>query len=429
MAEQKIGIKVADGTFYPILDEDEGGQKRLVLTTVTDEQESVQVDLYRGSSETVTDASYVGSLLVENISKGKSGETEIEMILGIDEDGNLQSTVEDKAAGAKQSLSVSLENLGDEGLYEVPDFNVEETSLEDDFDFAEENEPEEEGLDLDEEELDAGGLPDLDTEDELDLSGEDLDLSTEDLDLETEDLSLGEETLETGGEPDLETEDELGLGDEDFDFGGEDFGDEDFGDEDFGGETGEPEDDFGTEDVFEPEEPEEEEEEEKPSRGRPVLVAILVLLALALIGALLYLFVFLSKSEESVPALEAENAPLEQPADSDAEAGAGAEASAESSSGTAAGAQSPEAEAETPEAEAPAPQKTPAEEPSFTASGDRENWENGVWYRIRWGDTLWGISSSFYDSPWFFNEIADENEIYNPDRIYAEEQIFIPKPD
>jgi nucleoid-associated protein YgaU len=73
--------------------------------------------------------------------------------------------------------------------------------------------------------------------------------------------------------------------------------------------------------------------------------------------------------------------------------------------------------------------------PSTTAEGarsgepgkDKVEYTGGVWYKIRWGDTLWEISSSFYDNPWLYDQIADENEIPNPDKIFAEDSIFIPK--
>ncbi len=48
-------------------------------------------------------------------------------------------------------------------------------------------------------------------------------------------------------------------------------------------------------------------------------------------------------------------------------------------------------------------------------------------YHIKWGDTLWDISTVFYGTPWRFREIADENAISNPDRIFADDNIKIPR--
>ena len=51
----------------------------------------------------------------------------------------------------------------------------------------------------------------------------------------------------------------------------------------------------------------------------------------------------------------------------------------------------------------------------------------GVWYKIKWGDTLWDISIAFYRTPWLYGKIAKYNKIPNPDLIYAGSKIFIPK--
>ena len=62
-----------------------------------------------------------------------------------------------------------------------------------------------------------------------------------------------------------------------------------------------------------------------------------------------------------------------------------------------------------------------------TAPMQMEKENGGGWYRIRWGDTLWELSYSFYDTPWLYGEIADKNRISDPDRIFAEDKIFIPE--
>jgi hypothetical protein len=53
--------------------------------------------------------------------------------------------------------------------------------------------------------------------------------------------------------------------------------------------------------------------------------------------------------------------------------------------------------------------------------------ESGTWHYIDWGDTLWDLSNSFYETPWLYRKIADENKISDPDRILAGEKIFIPE--
>ncbi len=126
MSRGKIGIKIADGSFYPVLEDDFTGRMKLVLTTVRDNQETVQIDLYRGDSEKAEEADYVGSLVVENIPPAPKSDPEIEVLLGIDDNGNLEATASDILTGERQSLSASLESLESEDLYSIPDFEIEE---------------------------------------------------------------------------------------------------------------------------------------------------------------------------------------------------------------------------------------------------------------------------------------------------------------
>ncbi len=77
-----IGIRLANNTFFPVLDEDKQGRadgrtarKRLILTTVKNDQETVQIDLYRGESKEIDKDTYLASLTVENIRISQSAET------------------------------------------------------------------------------------------------------------------------------------------------------------------------------------------------------------------------------------------------------------------------------------------------------------------------------------------------------------------
>jgi hypothetical protein len=142
VAGSVIGIKIADGSFFPVFERSHKGKKKLVLTTVNDQQESVQIDLYQGEGQEMENPEYIGSLVVSNIQPAGKGEPEINLVLGIDGEGNLNATATDAATGEYESLSVSLESLEEE-LYSLPDFELEESSLDEaeqltDFDLEEE---------------------------------------------------------------------------------------------------------------------------------------------------------------------------------------------------------------------------------------------------------------------------------------------------
>lgn len=125
MSKSTIGIKIADGSYYPILNDGKVEKKKLILTTVNDDQPTVQIDLYKGNGKEISEAVYIGSLVIENITPAKKGDPEIELIIGIDKSGNLNATAGDMVTGEHQSLSVSLESLAGEGVYDVPDFELD----------------------------------------------------------------------------------------------------------------------------------------------------------------------------------------------------------------------------------------------------------------------------------------------------------------
>jgi hypothetical protein len=123
-----IGIKIANGDFYPIIGENSPVKKRLVLTTVHDRQSNVQIDLYRSISKSMLDAQYIGSLVVEDINSKPKGEPSIEMIISVDGDGNIKAEAHDLDAGPdgeRHTLNVSLQNVESlADLDENPDFSI-----------------------------------------------------------------------------------------------------------------------------------------------------------------------------------------------------------------------------------------------------------------------------------------------------------------
>jgi hypothetical protein len=122
-----IGIKVANGEFYSIIEENSQVKKRLVLTTVHNNQQSVQIDLYRSSTGTMADAFYVGSLVLENIKKRSKGEPSIELIIVSDSDGNVTADAVDlDSSGERQTLNVSLKSMDEGNLgADIPDFEFD----------------------------------------------------------------------------------------------------------------------------------------------------------------------------------------------------------------------------------------------------------------------------------------------------------------
>ncbi len=325
MSESTIGIKIANGTFFPILEENAVGKKKLVLTTVNDNQTSVQIDLYRGTDPEIGHDSYLGSLVIENVPEAPRGEPEIELLLGVDNAGKVNAIASELQTGEQQTLSVSLQAISEGNLYDVPDF-----------------------------ELDEQFKPDFD---------------------EAEDTDLGPTDL---------SEDEFDIG------GGEGFGpayDETIQEEEYS-------------------------ETEQPRRVHPVLLVGFILLGL-LIVVLIAFLLFRSFQGPAVPPLETARAGGTEVLITAAE-------QEESRTGRT---EQRDRQEDKSEGLTESAEKKTAESNAETGITQ----ENGVWYTIRWGDTLWDISQSFYRTPWLYKRIAARNNIKNPDLIFAGTKIFIPE--
>ena len=103
-----IGIKLADGSFYSILDDGEPSEKALVLTTAKDNQTRVLVDLYRSATDSMEDAEYVDSLQIDNLVEHPNGSANISLNIALDENGKLSATINDPETGASSSSNITL---------------------------------------------------------------------------------------------------------------------------------------------------------------------------------------------------------------------------------------------------------------------------------------------------------------------------------
>jgi hypothetical protein len=281
-----IGIKIADGSYYPILEEGFRGRKKLTLTTVKDGQTKVQIDLYRGDGRTVDKAEYIGSLIIENIHATSRGTPDIELAVGLDDRGELTAEASDAVTGESQSFSMSMQTLTPEETYDIPDFEMEGEA----------------------------GAPS-----------------------DSEEPPLTGETYP------------VGEGDR--------------------------------------------RREAVERRGPNLLLLILfVLIGLALIGVIAWL-VYRNVKGPAVPPI----------APTAAEAPAKPQAA--------------------PEAPAQGAEQAPAVQPAEEKPRPVES----VSYRIRRGDTLWDISSTYYRNPWLYPKLARANKIKNPDLIFAGTKITIPQ--
>ena len=119
-----IGIKIADGSFYPILEEGKPGEKKLEVTTVRDDQTTVQINLYKSQSGSMEDADYVDTLLIDNLVPHHKEEPSFDLLVKIDENNMLSAEIDDPETGGKSDTKVSLVNMGNKSIFDEPDYKV-----------------------------------------------------------------------------------------------------------------------------------------------------------------------------------------------------------------------------------------------------------------------------------------------------------------
>ncbi len=143
MSNKIIGIKQADGSFFPILNDGVPNNKTLELTTVKDGQTTVKVNLYK-QYEDNSELEYVDTLLIQNLVPHKKEEPSFNLSIGVDEDGVLSAEVVDPETGAKSDTTVSLVTLSEAQLEDSNDFGFVSENSSYDFGTTEFTNPDEE---------------------------------------------------------------------------------------------------------------------------------------------------------------------------------------------------------------------------------------------------------------------------------------------
>lgn len=129
MCMKTIGIKLADGTFYPILEEGSAQEKILDLTTAHNNQTTVMVDLYRSTNCTMDDAEYVDTLQIDNLIAHPNGEPDITFTVSLDENNKLKAKIVDTETGASSKSSITLVSRTIEERLQMDDYTISDSKL------------------------------------------------------------------------------------------------------------------------------------------------------------------------------------------------------------------------------------------------------------------------------------------------------------
>lgn len=446
-----IGIKLADGSFYPVLEDNTPSEKKLELTTAHNNQTKVMVDLYRSATCSMDDAEYVDSLQIENLVARPNGEADIKFTISLDEDNQLSAKIVDSETGNESNTTITLVSRTLEERLVTDEYGINDSNsnkagavaagavaaggllaaaaamrekVKDETEVEEEPVVEnvDDGVPFGDETLVEEAAV------EESVSNEEISADETIIDETFADEALADDTI---------TEDNSGLPDMDFDIP----------DDTTETETPEmPDDFFNTDDLDNTEERQETMKDptfdsvspaagglnfdglydEETERGTPaengadevkkkikVPVIICIICAIiCIIATLLILFIIPSKYNliTKKHAKEAgTTVAIEEPAPE-------AEPVSE-----------PEPEPVVPEAKEDeiiiiekAEEVVPAQPPVA------EEKPKNITYKIKWGDTLWDIADTYYKNPWKYKYIARYNGIKNPDYIISGTKIVIP---
>ncbi|MBR5401977.1 MAG: LysM peptidoglycan-binding domain-containing protein [Treponema sp.] len=121
-----IGIKLADGSFYPVMEEGSSQKKTLELTTAHNNQTCVMVDLYRSKTCSMEDAEYIDTLKIENLNEHPNGEPSISFDVDLDENGELSYSIADPETGTSSNSEITLVSRTVEERLQADDYSIED---------------------------------------------------------------------------------------------------------------------------------------------------------------------------------------------------------------------------------------------------------------------------------------------------------------
>lgn len=110
---QALGIRSAGDTFSPIIKSNTSipTEKTKVFTNIEDNQDSVKVEVYQGSSKRVSENRKLGELSLTKLKPAKAGDLSIEVRFAVDSNGILSVNAVDQDTGQTQSVRLDTHAL------------------------------------------------------------------------------------------------------------------------------------------------------------------------------------------------------------------------------------------------------------------------------------------------------------------------------
>ena len=406
---KKIGIKLADGAFFPIMEEGQPDKKKINLTTVKDNQTTVQVSLYASESSSMEDAILIDTLKINKLDRQPNGQPDINLSLSLDKNDKIEATLKDESTKEEASFSADLreallasdKNPGTgKGLLGAAEEIKVKSELDDlNFDipaFEEGPAPQAETV-VDVPAKTAKKDEPLPQEDDFTLPDFDQENVPVDESLDMPDFNM----------PDFD--DPAASNDEPLKFDDDEFKDPTFDNEPIfeNDQNTASSSDTSFDSLYD----ENDIDSERKRTRLPVLVCLICAI-ICVLAVLLLLFVIpsrfnlLTSKKAQTEQVKEQAASLPPPAQKEEELPPPAPAAKEDEVVVI-----EEAEIVVPDL----PKVEEKKEPKV------------ITYKIKWGDTLWDISAAYYKNPWRYKKIAKYNGIKNPDHIVSGTYIKIPE--
>lgn len=441
---KKIGIKLADGSFHTLLEEGVPGKKKIELSTVKDNQTTVNVDLYASEKSTMADAILIETLTLSDLEKQPNGEPNINLEVSIDKNNLISATLLDSASGAKATQNIDLheallandKNPGSgKGLLKTAEEINERAELGDlDFDlpaFSEGAAPKTEIVEDEPKAKKSASFDDATIADDSfeeppidDSPVDDAALDMPDFDVPAfEDSSASDATVsDSAASDDTFASDDFEMPNFDDSSDSASSSSDALFDDSFGDDLGSSAATAGASSSasssldFEGLYDDEDTERDEKKTRLPVFVCMICAI-ICVLAVLLMLFIIPSKfnllnslSSKTEVAQEKVSEPLPPPV------------------------QKEEPLPPPPEPVAPAAKEDEivvVEEAEIVVPDlpkpEKKREPKVITYKIKWGDTLWDISAAYYKNPWRYKKIARYNGIKNPNHIVAGTYIKIPE--
>jgi hypothetical protein len=122
-----IGIKIANGNFYPLLDENARQKKEFVLIPARKGQKVAQINFYKSESRIMEDAQYIGGLSIGNREIEMDEDTAIALTIVSNGQGEISVAVKNTKTDEFQQLAIALEAFEPAGKHKIFDEDTGKT--------------------------------------------------------------------------------------------------------------------------------------------------------------------------------------------------------------------------------------------------------------------------------------------------------------